>query len=211
MRPLPSLAALSLALVTLGFGAACERTPAPSATSAAETSGGDPNATVTTPTKAGEPARLDEPRAPATGVQLGKPPPAMTARSHDGTTLDLATLRGKPVVIYFYPRDETPGCTKQACSFRDAWQELAKHEVVLIGISTDTEQSHQAFAKRHNLPFHLVSDPEGEIARAFDVPMKNGALARQTFVVGRDGDVVSIDREVDVQHAATEALAAVRD
>src|SRR3984957_12955033 len=101
---------------------------------------------------------------------VGKPAPDFTAAAQDGPSVPLAALKGKPVVIYFYPKDETPGCTKEACSFRDSWDALAKKGVVMIGVSADTDDSHKAFAKNHKLPFLLVSDPDGKLAASFGVP-----------------------------------------
>ena len=131
-------------------------------------------------------------------VQVGQPPPDFTATAQDGTAIHLAALKGKPVVVYFYPKDETPGCTKEACSFRDAWDALSKKGVVLIGISADTDESHRAFVANHKLPFLLVSDPKGVIAAKFGVPMHLGFESRQSFVIGADGNVKKIYRDVDV-------------
>ncbi len=142
-------------------------------------------------------------------LALGKLPPDFSAKSHDGKELKLSTLRGKPVVLYFYPKDETPGCTKEACAFRDAWKEIEKKGVVLIGISTDNAESHRAFAKHHELPFQLVSDETGAIAKSFGVPNRMGFLGRQTFVIGADGNVKKIYRDVDVTKHASEILADV--
>lgn len=144
--------------------------------------------------------------AAAGEIAVGKPPPAISAKAHDGADITLSALKGKPVVLYFYPKDETPGCTKEACAFRDAWNELAKKDVVLVGISTDTADSHKAFAQHHNLPFHLVSDPDGAIAKQFGVPNRAGFLARQTFVIGADGNVKKIYRDVDVTKHASEIV-----
>lgn len=118
--------------------------------------------------------------------------------------MHLAALKGKPVVVYFYPKDETPGCTKEACSFRDAWDALHAKGVVLIGISADTDDSHRAFAANHKLPFLLVSDPKGELAAKFGVPVHMGYDARQSFVIGADGNVKKIYRDVDVTVHAKE-------
>lgn len=131
-------------------------------------------------------------------VEVGKPPPDFTATAQDGTAIHLAALKGKPVVVYFYPKDETAGCTKEACSFRDAWDALSKKGVVLIGISADTDDSHRAFTANHKLPFLLVSDPKGDIAAKFGVPMHLGYESRQSFVIGADGNVKKIYRDVDV-------------
>ncbi|MGH7283991.1 MAG: peroxiredoxin [Polyangiaceae bacterium] len=131
-------------------------------------------------------------------VEVGQPPPDFTATAQDGTAIHLAALKGKPVVVYFYPKDETPGCTKEACSFRDAWDALSKKGVVLIGISADTDESHKEFTANHKLPFLLVSDPKGDIAAKFGVPMHLGYESRQSFVIGADGNVKKIYRDVDV-------------
>ncbi len=140
----------------------------------------------------------------------GKPAPAIKAKAHDGTDIDLAALKGKQVVLYFYPKDETPGCTKEACAFRDAWDDLAKTGVVLVGVSTDSLESHQKFAEHHKLPFHLISDENGSIAKAYGVPNNGGFLGRQTFVIGADGNVKRVYRSVDVTKHAAEILADVK-
>ena len=145
--------------------------------------------------------------APATNaaqpLAVGSPPPDFTATASDGMVIHLQALKGKPVVVYFYPKDETPGCTKEACAFRDAWDGLAKSGVVLIGISADSNESHQGFVLNHKLPFHLVSDPKGAIATSFGVPF-DGYAARQSFVIGADGNVKKIYRKVDVSVHAQE-------
>ena len=148
--------------------------------------------------------------APSGEIAEGKPAPQVKAKAHDGTDIDLAALKGKPVVLYFYPKDETPGCTKEACAFRDAWSDLAKTNVVLVGISTDSLDSHKQFAEHHKLPFHLVSDADGAIAKAYGVPNKAGFLGRQTFVIGADGNLKKIYRSVDVSKHAAEVLADVK-
>jgi peroxiredoxin Q/BCP len=136
-------------------------------------------------------------------VAEGKPTPAFSVTASDGTKIDSAAMKGKPIVLYFYPKDETPGCTAEACSFRDAWEKLAKSGVVMVGVSTDTDQSHTAFAAHHKLPFHLVSDPDGKLAKTFGVPVNGTFMSRQTIVIGADGNVKRIYRTVDVtKHAA---------
>jgi thioredoxin-dependent peroxiredoxin len=140
-------------------------------------------------------------------VTVGKPPPDFTAKDQNGKDLTLSALKGKPVVVYFYPKDETSGCTAEAQSFRDTWKDLEKTGVTVIGISTDTVDSHKAFATHHGLPFHLVSDASGTIAKTFGVPNHAGFLARQTFVIGADGNVKKIYRDVDVSKHVSEVLA----
>jgi peroxiredoxin Q/BCP len=171
--------------------AACHRDATPSPTTTTSTS--TPAASGTTATTTGE-------------ITEGKPPPPLKAKAHDGTPVDLSAMKGKPVVVYFYPKDETPGCTKEACSFRDAWERLQQKGVVLIGISADSDESHRAFAAHHKLPFLLVSDEKGAIAQAFGVPFQNGFTARQSFVIGPDGNVKKIYRKVDVTVHADEIL-----
>jgi len=114
------------------------------------------------------------PSAPGS-VAIDAVPPDFAATASDGTPVQLSALKGKPVVLYFYPKDETPGCTTEACSFRDAWSALKAKGVVLIGISADTDESHRAFAKAHKLPFLLVSDANGAIAAQFGVPVNAGS------------------------------------
>lgn len=190
------LAALSL---SLAFAAACSR-DAPK---------GEPG--VTTTVASGSPAGSMAAAATTTAtngeVTVGKPPPDFTAKDQNGKDLTLSSLKGKPVVVYFYPKDETSGCTAEAKSFRDTWKDLEKTGVTVIGISTDTLDSHKAFATHHGLPFHLVSDESGTIAKTFGVPNHLGFLSRQTFVIGADGNVKKIYRDVDVSKHVSEVLA----
>jgi peroxiredoxin Q/BCP len=137
---------------------------------------------------------------------VGKPAPDFTATAQDGKVVHVAALKGKPVVVYFYPKDETPGCTKEACSFRDKWQALAATGAVLVGVSADTVDSHKAFAANHQLPFLLVSDPDGAIGQKYGVPF-HGMHKRQSFVIGADGNVKKVYRQVDVTSHADQILA----
>jgi len=136
---------------------------------------------------------------------VGKPAPDFTATAQDGTSVHIAALKGKPVVVYFYPKDETPGCTKEACSFRDAWAPLAKTGAVLVGVSADSLDSHKAFVAHWKLPFLLVSDPDGSIGKQYGVPFES-YHHRQTFVVGADGTVKKVYRKVDVSVHAQQIL-----
>jgi peroxiredoxin Q/BCP len=142
----------------------------------------------------------------ATDAWVGKPAPDFTAEAHNGTTVHLAALGGKTVVIYFYPKDETPGCTREACSLRDAWADIARTGAVLVGVSADSLDSHRKFAAHHKLPFLLVSDPDGAIGKRFGVPF-DGVHARQTVVIGPDGTVRKVYRHVDVTIHAKQILA----
>jgi peroxiredoxin Q/BCP len=131
-------------------------------------------------------------------LAVGKPAPDFSVTASDGTKLTMSEMKGKPVVVYFYPKDETPGCTKEACAFRDSFDALKKQGVVLIGVSSDSDESHRAFAENHKLPFFLVSDGKGELAKKFGVDSTLGFLKRQSFVIGPDGNVKKIYRSVDV-------------
>lgn len=144
-----------------------------------------------------------------TELAVGSEAPDFSAKSHDGKDVRLSGFRGRPVVVYFYPKDETPGCTKQACGFRDAWAEMDKKGVVLIGVSGDTDESHRKFAQNHKLPFSLVSDPDGKIAAQFGVPFRMGFASRHTIVIAPDGKVKKIYRDVDVTTHAKDVLADV--
>ena len=166
-----------------------------------------------TPTSAtGSSAAIGASPSPAAGGELaaGQPAPDFSAKAHDGMDIKPSALKGKHVVLYFYPKDETPGCTKEACAFRDAWKDLEATGVVLVGISTDSDESHKKFAEHHKLPFHLVSDADGAIAKAYGVPNNAGFLGRHTIVIGPDGKVKKIYRSVDVSKHAAEVLADVK-
>jgi thioredoxin-dependent peroxiredoxin len=162
------------------------------------------------PAAAPGPAQPPSSAAPALAAGadpiVGQPAPDFTATAQDGSSVHLAALTGKRVVVYFYPKDETPGCTKEACSFRDAWTAIGQTGAVLVGVSADSIDSHKAFAEHYKLPFLLVSDPDGSIGKKYGVPFE-GYHQRQTFVVGKDGKVEKAYRKVDVGVHAQEILA----
>jgi peroxiredoxin Q/BCP len=160
-------------------------------------SAAQPPATVETSAPAAVPPQADE--------LLGKPAPDFVAPAMDGSTFSLRAARGKPAVVYFYPKDETPGCTKEACSFRDQWQAIAATGAVLVGVSSDDGASHRAFAAHYGLPFVLVTDADGSIGRTFGVPFER-LHRRQTFVIGPDGVVRSVYRTVDVSTHSSQVL-----
>lgn len=190
-----TLLAFGLFLVVSGCA---QKEPPPAATTAAAPS---TQAAVTT---------SDKGSAAPSELTVGKAAPDFAATAHDGMALKLSALKGKHVVLYFYPKDETPGCTKEACAFRDAWKDLEATGVVLVGISSDSIDAHKKFAEHHKLPFHLVSDADGAIARAYGVPNNAGFLARHSIVIGPDGAVKHIYRTVDVTKHASEILADVK-
>jgi peroxiredoxin Q/BCP len=147
----------------------------------------------------------------ATGpLATGAPAPNVTFAVHTGEQLSLAGLRGKPVVVYFYPKDDTPGCTVEAQEIRDLYGELQSSGAVIIGVSTDGRDSHRAFAEKHALPFLLASDESGELAKAFGVALKNGRATRVSFVIGPEGTIKRSFAQVTPRGHAAELLAAIK-
>jgi peroxiredoxin Q/BCP len=194
IRPVNTL--LQLGPAVLVFAAACAT---PTSTPAAPPTSGT-SATLTP-----APSSASSPPSPDADVLVGKPAPDFSAAAQDGTSVHLAALKGKRVVLYFYPKDETPGCTKEACSFRDAWQDLSNTGAVLVGISADDSESHKEFVSHYKLPFLLVSDPDGKIGDTYGVPFQ-GHHQRQTFIIGADGTVLRAYRKVDVTVHAKQVL-----
>jgi len=149
--------------------------------------------------------------ARATVLAAGDAAPVFRATAHNGWVVESAAgPRPRALVVYFYPRDETPGCTREACSFRDFFRQYAEAGADLVGVSTDTKAAHDAFASHHQLPFGLIADPQGRLARAFGLDPSGGVAPRATFVIGRDGRVARVFPNVRVDGHADEVLAAVR-
>jgi thioredoxin-dependent peroxiredoxin len=126
-----------------------------------------------------------------TGVRVGDPAPDFTMTDQSGAQVSLRDLVGSSVlVLYFYPKDETPGCTREACSFRDNYEVFTEAGAQVVGVSSDSAQSHAKFANHHRLPFLLLSDPDGAARSAYGVNSVLGLLpGRVTFVIDRDGIV----------------------
>ena len=147
-------------------------------------------------------------------VEEGKPAPEFELRNDEGETVTLASLRGKPVVLYFYPKDETSGCTTQACSIRDHWGEFEQTGATVLGVSPDSVDSHVKFRSNHELPFNLLADPDHHTAEAYGVWVEKKnygktymGIERSTFVIGADGNVVKVLRRVKPDTHADEVLA----
>lgn len=164
-------------------------------------------ATTATSNASAAPSASAAPVASAAELAVGAPAPAFDVTAHDGARLESRALGGKFVVLYFYPKDETPGCTTEACAFRDAFDAIAQ-KAVLVGVSADDGASHKAFAEHHKLPFHLVTDADGSFGARFGVPFA-GVHKRQTIVIGPDGKVAKLYRAVDVTKHADEIRADV--
>ena len=146
-------------------------------------------------------------------VEEGKPAPEFELQSDAGETVDLAGLRGRPVVLYFYPKDDTPGCTTEACEFRDAYDRFREQGVEILGVSPDTEASHQKFKSKYELPFTLLADPEHEVAEAYGVWKEKRnygktyhGVERSTFVIDAEGKVARAMRGIKAAGHAAQVL-----
>lgn len=159
-------------------------------------------------------AGCSETRRPDGGIGLlpvGAPAPEVIGEDPAGRTVKLSEQRGSMAVVYFYPMDGTPGCTQQACAFRDAFDRLEEAGVVVFGVSRDSAESHRAFRKEHNLPFPLVADESGEVAKAYGVPSKYFIMsARVTFLVDEHGMIAEVWPDVDPGVDAQRVLAAAK-
>jgi peroxiredoxin Q/BCP len=137
---------------------------------------------------------------------VGTPVPQVSAFDHQGRTQRLNPGENAPLLVYFYPKDGTPGCTKEACAFRDVWQRFEQQQVRLIGVSRDDRQSHAQFALEHKIPFPLIADVDGTWARAFGVPSTLGKYARVSFLFDKKGNLYRVYPNVDPGVHATEVL-----
>lgn len=139
-------------------------------------------------------------------LQEGIKAPDFTVKDTHGNTVTLADYAGKHVVLYFYPKDDTPGCTKEACSFRDNYTAYQGKDIAVFGVSTDNEASHQAFTSKFDLPFPLLADTDGTITKAYDVD-GGGYAKRVTYVIGTDGMITKVYTSVKTDTHATDILA----
>src|SRR2546426_8962474 len=146
----------------------------------------------------------------------GDPAPDFTAPVNGGGKISLSDFKGKNVVLYFYPRDDTPGCTKEACAFRDEFAKFESAGVVILGVSTDSPKSHAKFAEKHKLPFTLLADEDKQIVQAYGVWGQKSFLGRKymgthriTFLIGPDGRIKKIWPTVKPADHAKEVLEAV--
>ncbi len=149
-------------------------------------------------------------------VQEGKPAPEFELKSDSGETVKLSDLRGKPVVLYFYPKDDPPGCTAQARGIRDAWSEFEARGAVVLGVSPDDESSHVKFKEKYELPFTLLADTDHATAESYGVWVEKNyggktymGVERSTFVIDADGNLVKELRRVKPDSHADDVLAAL--
>ncbi|MEA5619445.1 peroxiredoxin [Cronbergia sp. UHCC 0137] len=141
-------------------------------------------------------------------LAVGTVAPAFTTKDTNGNSVSLSDFAGKTVVLYFYPKDDTPGCTKQACSFRDAQSDYHTKDVVVLGVSADDEASHQAFTTKYNLNFPLLADTDKALITAYDVD-GGGYAKRVTYVIDPSGKIIHVDASVSTATHAGDILAAL--
>lgn len=145
----------------------------------------------------------------STLLSVGADVPDVSALAQDGKLVRLRGLKGKPLIVYFYPKDDTKGCTIEAKGIRDQYAELSRRAVVL-GVSEDSRESHQAFAEKYELPFQLLDDQNHQLAAAFGVPLSSGKAKRVTFVIDASGKVARVFPNVNPDGHAGELLEALR-
>jgi thioredoxin-dependent peroxiredoxin len=149
-------------------------------------------------------------------LEEGQPAPTFTLPTDRGDEVSLESLRGKPVVLYFYPKDNTPGCTAQACGIRDAWGEFQRSGAVVLGVSPDNVKKHAKFRDKYSLPFTLLADEDHAVSEAYGVWVQKSfagkkymGVERSTFVIAPDGSLARIMRRVKPDTHADEVLAAL--
>ncbi len=151
-------------------------------------------------------------------VKTGEKAPDFTLESNNGEKISLSDFRGKNVVLYFYPKDMTPGCTTEACDFRDHHSEFSDQNTVILGVSPDPVDRHKKFIDKHDLPFLLLADEDHQAAELYDVwQLKKNfgkeymGIVRSTFIINKDGELVKEWRKVRVKDHVTEALEYIKE
>jgi peroxiredoxin Q/BCP len=148
-----------------------------------------------------------------TELQEGQKAPEFSAKDQDGKSINLADFVGKTVVLYFYPKDDTPGCTAEACDFRDNYQGLSEKDIVVLGVSVDDEKSHKKFIAKHSLPFTLLADTDKEIVSSYGVWGEKSMYGktymgtnRKTFIIDKEGNIAHIISKVDTKNSTAQVL-----
>ena len=146
-------------------------------------------------------------------LKIGDRAPDFTLPDTQGNLVTLSDLKGKRVVLYFYPRDNTPGCIKEACGFRDAYDEYQAQNIIVFGVSTDDAKSHEKFTTKHNLPFPLLTDADGKVGELYDsyglkkfMGKEFMGVIRNTFIISPDGTIEQIYKKVKPENHATQIL-----
>lgn len=152
-----------------------------------------------------------------TTLQAGEKAPAFTSKDQNGNTVSLDQFLGKKVVLYFYPKDDTPGCTAEACDFRDNYQGLVAQGIEVLGVSVDDEKSHQKFITKHSLPFTLLADTDKEIVEAYGVwgeknmyGKKYMGTNRTTFIIDEKGNIAHVIAKVDSKNPTAQVLELIK-
>jgi peroxiredoxin Q/BCP len=145
--------------------------------------------------------------------QEGYKAPDFTAKDQNGNTVSLSDFRGKNVILYFYPKDDTPGCTAEACSFRDNYQSLLSKGFAVIGVSIDTEKSHKKFEKKYSLPFPLIADPDRKIVEEYGLWAEKSMFGkkymgtlRTTFLIDPNGIISKVIDKVDTENSSQQVI-----
>jgi thioredoxin-dependent peroxiredoxin len=151
-------------------------------------------------------------------IEVGSKAPAFTLKADDGSKVKLSDLKGQPVVLYFYPKDDTPGCTKEACAFRDRSTELAKLGAKVFGVSPDSVESHTKFKSKFSLNFPLLADPEHEIAEKYGAwreknmyGKKSMGIQRSTYLIDAEGKVAKVWKKVSVDGHDQQVIDALQE
>ena len=184
--------------------------------SAKKTATKKPAAKKTTTKKTAAKKTVAKPAAGPAWPKEGSTAPDFTAVAHDGTTVKLSAFKGRPVVLYFYPKDDTPGCTVEACGFRDAHAQFGRHKAVVLGVSPDSPKSHGKFRTKFKLPFTLLADERHELAEKYGAWREKSmygkafmGIARSTFVIDAAGRIAKVFTGVKPEGHDREVLAAV--
>lgn len=150
-------------------------------------------------------------------LEIGEKAPNFDAIDQNGQKITLSQFSGKKIVLYFYPKDNTPGCTAEACDFRDNYQQLQSLGFEVIGVSTDDEKSHQKFINKFNLPFPLIADTDHQISELFGVwgeknmyGKKYMGINRTTFIIDEKGEIIQIIKKVDTKNSSAQVLDLLR-
>ena len=143
----------------------------------------------------------------------GQKAPHFSAKDQNGNQISLSNFSGKKIILYFYPKDDTPGCTAEACNFRDNYESLQSQGFIVLGVSTDDEKSHTKFINKHNLPFSLIADTDKEIVEAYGVWVEKNmygkkymGIARKTFIINENGIILKIIDKVDTKNSSAQVL-----
>ena len=144
-------------------------------------------------------------------LKIGETAPTFKASNHEGTTVDLSSLKGKWIVLYFYPKDDTPGCTIEAKQFTKLYEEFLKNEALVYGISTDTKESHCDFRDKYKLKVPLIPDEEHNVMSLYEVNVSDGYASRDTIIIDPSGDIAKIFRKVNPAGHAKDVLDFIED